>query len=170
MDVRLLDEHCFNNLSSCINNASDSVLYCLTVHEVSWASQVHRLVRCLSHSDFSLTLQNAEKLFDEGSCSRRAMHRCDCPTCKTSGELFQNYELESSNDTLIKVRNRGSKSMKFHYESVKRSESKSGKEELIKSVNNQAVGKSEIKAADISHCSITYISFVACSHLILLNV
>lgn len=126
-------------------------------------------VRCLSHTDFSLTLQSAEKLFDEGSCSRRKMHSCDCPTCKTSAKLFRNYELESPNDTLIKVRKTGSKSMKFDYESVKQSESKSEKEELIESVNNQVVGKPEIKAADTGRCSTTYILFLVSSHLILLN-
>ncbi|KAL3981494.1 hypothetical protein ACH3XW_43335 [Acanthocheilonema viteae] len=176
MDVRLLAEHCFNDLPSCINNTSDSVLYCLTIHEVSWTSQVNRLVRCLSHSDFALTLQNAEKLLDEGSCSDRTMLSCDCPTCKPSSKLFRSHELESPNDvtiqssTLVKVTKTSSISMNFNYEPAKQSEAKTEKEELIELISNQITGKPEIKIANIGHCSITSILFPIFSSLILLNI
>ncbi|VDP13831.1 unnamed protein product [Onchocerca flexuosa] len=53
-------------------------------------------IRCLSHNDFSLTLENSEKLLHEGSCSRRAMLSCDCPTCKPlPPKLFRIDKLES---------------------------------------------------------------------------
>lgn len=129
----------------------------------------------MSHSDFSLTLQNAEKLLDEGSCSRRAMLSCNCPTCKSSSELFRSHELESPNDvtmqplTLVKVTETNSMSMSFDYEPVEQSEAKAEKEELMESVNNQITGKPEIKAANIDHCSIVYILFPIFLCLMLLN-
>ncbi|VDN95800.1 unnamed protein product [Brugia pahangi] len=159
MDVRLLAENCFNNLSSCINNSSDSVLYCLTIHEISWTSQVNRLVRCLSHSDFSLTLQNAEKLLREGSCSRRAMLNCDCSTCKPPSKFFRTHELEYQNDVTaqvasksIKVAETSSMLMNLDYESAQQSEATAEERKLIESVKSQMTGKPEVETANIGHC------------------
>ncbi|KAM3727031.1 Methyltransferase grgD [Dirofilaria immitis] len=176
MDIRLLAEQCFNNLSSCMNNTSHSVLYCLTIHEVSWTSQVNRLVRCLSHSDFSLTLENAEKLLHEGSCSHRAMLSCDCSTCKSpSPKLFQTEELESQRDVAIqpsassRIMKTNSMSVNFDYKPAKQSEAKAEKEELIERLKNQMTEKPEIKTANNNRCSITYIPLSIILYLVLLH-
>lgn len=126
----------------------------------------------MSHSDFSLTLQNAEKLLHEGSCSRRAMLSCDCPTCRSPSKLSQSHELELQKDvtvqssTAVRVTDTNSMSMNSDYELVEKSEAKAEKEELIESVNNQMTGKPEIKTANIGHCNMKYIPFLLLSCLL----
>ncbi|OZC10434.1 hypothetical protein X798_02477 [Onchocerca flexuosa] len=133
-------------------------------------------IRCLSHNDFSLTLENSEKLLHEGNCSRRAMLSCDCPTCKPlPPKLFRIDELESRRyfavqpSTSIRITKTNSMSMSLDYEPAEQSGAKAGKEELTESVKNQMTGKSEIETANSNYCSIIYIPFSLFSCLIILH-
>ncbi|OZC10511.1 hypothetical protein X798_02555 [Onchocerca flexuosa] len=116
-------------------------------------------IRCLSHNDFSLTLENSEKLLHEGSCSRRAMLSCYCPTCRPlPPKLFRIDELESRRhvavqpSTSIRITKTNSMSMSLDYEPAEQSGAKAGKEELTESVKNQMTGKSEIETANSNYC------------------